>query len=65
MLENLKSNQKRSILIFFLYMILSYAFTFIEMFTKFATVRLAINGESFWEGTKQIGSLLKRNFLDV
>lgn len=37
----------------------------IEFLTRFATIRISITGEAFWEGGKSATLLLRRNMLST
>jgi hypothetical protein len=64
-LEQLKKNAEKNVFIYCFFVLCNYFFTLIELVTKFATVRLAITGETFLEASKGVTDLLSRNFLNT
>lgn len=65
LLDQLRKNGDRNIFVYCFWLLCQYVFTLIELVTKFATVRLAITGESFMEGGKGVTDMLSRNFLNT
>lgn len=58
-----KEGDKDNILTCLLRMVLNCILSIIEFLTRFATIRIAITGEAFWEGGREATGLLKRNLL--
>lgn len=65
LLDQLKKNAEKNIFFYCFYILCSYLFTLVELVTKFATVRLAITGETFLEASRGVTDLLSRNFLNT
>merc|ERR1712168_1586771 len=55
--------RERNIFAVILFCILNCIFRLVEYLTKFATIMVAITGQSFCEGAQSATDLLKRNFM--
>lgn len=64
-LEELKKQAKKNVFLYCLVVMFQYLLIIVELITKFATVNLAITGQSFMDAGRSVTAMLKRNFMDT